>query len=288
MSVADVVWPLGAALAQGGCWNPADGSVWFVDQEAGHIHRWAWEDGSTDSYGLEHRPAFILPHADRGFVLGLRGDLAFWSPGANRLERWLTPEPHQPANRLSNGIAGPDGQLWFNSRHLEAGRATGSLFRVDADRNLNLCDGPYAVTSGPAVTRDGRTAYHGDLARGTIWALDLGDRGQVVRRRWFAAIDEEGSALGMTTDSEDGLWVCLWRGGRILRYAPSGTVDRVLEIPAPLVSGCMFAGPDLDRLVVTTARSGLSEAELAAFPESGALFVVDPGARGWSPSPVTV
>ncbi|MDB5895650.1 MAG: gluconolactonase, partial [Rhodoferax sp.] len=37
---------------------------------------------------------------------------------------------------------------------------------------------------------------------------------------------------------------------------------------------CAFGGPDLRTLFVTSARSGLSDAELAAQPLAGALFAV--------------
>ena len=50
--------------------------------------------------------------------------------------------------------------------------------------------------------------------------------------------------------------------------------------PAPLVTSCGFGGPGLDTLYITTARTTLHEAELAAHPPSGSLFAVQPGVAG--------
>jgi sugar lactone lactonase YvrE len=81
----------------------------------------------------------------------------------------------------------------------------------------------------------------------------------------------------VTVDAEGFVWNCKWAGSRIVRYAPDGSVDRVLMLPVPRPTRCAFVGPDLDGLAVTSARMGMSEAELAAAPLSGQVLLVDPG-----------
>jgi sugar lactone lactonase YvrE len=46
------------------------------------------------------------------------------------------------------------------------------------------------------------------------------------------------------------------------------------------VTCCAFGGAKLDRLFVTSARTGLDAAGLAAEPHAGALFAFDVGVRG--------
>ena len=82
----------------------------------------------------------------------------------------------------------------------------------------------------------------------------------------------DGSAL----DVEGYLWNCQWDGSRIVRYAPDGSIDRVLALPARRPTCCCFGGPDLDVLYVTTARVGLTDPR----PEEGAVLAFDPGVRG--------
>jgi sugar lactone lactonase YvrE len=59
-------------------------------------------------------------------------------------------------------------------------------------------------------------------------------------------------------------------------------------VPAPLVTSVAFGGPDLDLLLVTTARWELDEATLDRFPLSGGAFLWEGDAVGlpepmWAP-----
>jgi sugar lactone lactonase YvrE len=81
-------------------------------------------------------------------------------------------------------------------------------------------------------------------------------------------------------DAADHLWVAVWGAGRVLRLSPEGQVVGVVEVDAPHTSSVAFAGPDLDTLVITTARQDLSDEQLTTFPLSGALFTVRCGITG--------
>ena len=48
----------------------------------------------------------------------------------------------------------------------------------------------------------------------------------------------------------------------MIRWAPDGTKDLEIEIPAPNVTSVAFAGPDLRTLVIGTARENLTEEQL--------------------------
>ena len=87
--------------------------------------------------------------------------------------------------------------------------------------------------------------------------------------------EEDGYPDGMTVDATGGLWVAHWGGSRIGRFAPDGTLDRAIAVPAPQITNMAFAGDGLDRLFVTSAATGLPESDY-----DGALFEVDAGATG--------
>ena len=105
--------------------------------------------------------------------------------------------------------------------------------------------------------------------------------GEVRSRRVFATVaGEAGFPDGMTVDAEGFLWVAHWGGSRISRYDPDGTVERVVPMPVPNVTSLAFAGPDLTTLYITTAREGMSPAQLEAVPESGGLYRLDTDIQG--------
>src|SRR3712207_7640875 len=57
-------------------------------------------------------------------------------------------------------------------------------------------------------------------------------------------------------------YTTLFRSGwRIVRYAPDGTVDRVVDTPVEQPSSCAFGGPGLETLYVTSAWEGLRSEE---------------------------
>ena len=67
---------------------------------------------------------------------------------------------------------------------------------------------------------------------------------------------------------------------RVVRYAPDGTIDRVIEVPASQPTCVAFGGPDLNLLYVTSARDGLKEDALLRHPSAGHLFVYRMDAPG--------
>lgn len=278
---AEILWPLGATLGEGAWWNPADGCVWFVDIKDPTVHRWRWSDGATASWPMPERVGFAVPRASGGFILGLKSGLARWTPGSDPVP-WLEIDADRPGNRLNDATTDPTGRLWFGSMDDSEAEPTGRLWRLDPRAgSVTAQDGPYIVTNGPAIAPDGRTLYHTDSVDRRVWAFDLAPDGTLIDRRLFVQFTEtDGHPDGMATDAEGGLWICHWGGARISRFGPDGRLDRAIPLPAPQVTKCAFAGPGLDRLVVTTAAIGLDR---RLHPLAGHLFRVDPGVPGWAP-----
>jgi L-arabinonolactonase len=81
-----------------------------------------------------------------------------------------------------------------------------------------------------------------------------------------------GEPDGSTVDAEGYLWSTRWGAGQVVRFAPDGTVDQVIELPVPQPSCPAFGGEHLNVLYVTTARQWMTDEQLAAAPLSGGLF----------------
>jgi sugar lactone lactonase YvrE len=75
---------------------------------------------------------------------------------------------------------------------------------------------------------------------------------------------------GSTVDADGYLWNCRFYGSCIVRVAPDGTIDSIVEFPVSNVTTCTFGGEDLSTLYVTSA-SGDSEGEELA----GGLFAIE-------------
>lgn len=166
---------------------------------------------------------------------------------------------------------------------MEAG-PNGALYRVDPDLSVHKLDDGIIVSNGPCWSPDGKIFYFADTWTGEIWAYDYDlDTGRVSNRRTFAKVDtsEGGAADGSTVDAEGYVWNALVYGGKLVRYAPDGSVDRVIDMPVKKVTSVNFGGPDLDILYVTS----MAKPPLPRFPGDGqargALFAIhDLGVRG--------
>jgi L-arabinonolactonase len=66
----------------------------------------------------------------------------------------------------------------------------------------------------------------------------------------------------------------------VVRYTPSGQLDRIIEVAATQPTKPAFGGPDFATLYITSARDGLDATALASQSGAGALFHAEPGFFG--------
>jgi sugar lactone lactonase YvrE len=142
-------------------------------------------------------------------------------------------------------------------------------------------DDGYCITNGPAVSPEGRTLYHVDTLQRVIYAFDLTDTGKLDGKRVFTTI-EPGSGYpdGLSVDAEGAVWIALYGGWGLRRYSPRGELIGAVRLPCENVTKAAFGGADRRTLYITTARQGLSAAELAAQPLAGGLFALRVDAPG--------
>ena len=132
------------------------------------------------------------------------------------------------------------------------------------------------IPNGLDWTADGRELLFIDTPTRRVDRFDVDPTGRAIsgRRPAVEIAAGHGWPDGMTIDAEGFLWVCLWDGWAVERFAPDGTMDRRVELPAAQVTSCAFGGPDLDELYITTGQEG--------FPPGG---LPEPTACRW-PVPV--
>jgi sugar lactone lactonase YvrE len=115
----------------------------------------------------------------------------------------------------------------------------------------------------------------------SVFAFDFDlEEGAISGRRVFAHYEAPALPDGATVDAEGFLWCAAYEGWRITRYAPDGRIDRIVEMPVQKPTSCMFGGPDLSILYVTSAIWDLTPDKLRDQPAAGGLFALDLGIRG--------
>ncbi|PYD76521.1 SMP-30/gluconolactonase/LRE family protein [Novacetimonas pomaceti] len=269
------VWDLKAQLGEGPVWAAAEQALYFVDIVGSAIHRYVPETGETKSWAAPRPPGFLVPVADGTFMCGLKDGLHGFDPATGQFTAQAVVEPDRPGNRINDGYVDPRGRLWFGTMDDGETTPSGALYSVTraADGALRIVrhDEGYVVTNGPALSPDGRTLYHNDSHRQSIYAFDVHDDGTLKNRRVFARL-AEGYPDGVVVDSAGCLWVGVWGGSRIERFAPDAQRLAPVPVPARNVTKIAFGGPDYRTVFVTTARKGLTPEILAEQPLTGGLF----------------
>ena len=105
------------------------------------------------------------------------------------------------------------------------------------------------------------------------------ERGEVSNRRVFAKLDA-GGADGAAVDAEGCYWTANILCGRVIRFHPDGTIDRILPVPITHPTAVAFGGRDLDELYITSARRRLDAAGRAREPQAGGIFRCRVDVRG--------
>lgn len=273
-----LVWPTQAQLGEGPIWSQDTATLHYVDIKGGAIHRYHPQNNTHRSTPFDGRPSFIVPVAGGRFLVG-SGDGLFLYDEGGQSERVATVD--MPShNRTNDATVDCHGRLWFGTMDDEEAQPTGALYCL-ADGRVQHMGGAAVVTNGPAVSRDGRTLYHVDSGNRTVWRYAIGDGPSLGEPELFLRLKEdEGYPDGVVLDSEDCLWVALWDGWGVHRYAPDARLLQRIDLPCARVTKVAFGGEDLRTLFITTARIGLDEQALAEQPSAGGLFRHDSAVAG--------
>ncbi len=207
-------------------------------------------------------------------MLNLRDGVGLLDPDG--AFRWLHREP-VPGRRGNDAAVAPDGSLVAGTMRYDEARGGGTLSRVTGDGAVSVLLDDVTVSNGTGWSPDGRLMYYIDTPTRRVDVFDFREDGTIGGRRPLAEVEEgAGFPDGLTVDADGCVWVALWNGSAVRRYTPGGKLDRVIELPVPLVTCCAFGGPELTDLYVTTARVGLTDPP----PLAGSLLVVPGAGKG--------
>lgn len=275
-----------AIHGEGPIWVEREQALYWVDIQAPAIWRMDDASGALRKWTPPGWICSIAPRAGGGFIAGAEHGFMAIDLDADRYDLIANPEQDLPTNRFNDGKVDRRGRFWAGTMDNGEKKVTGSLYRLDPDLSWTKIDSNYHVTNGPAFDAEGRLMYHTDSGLRTIYLFDVDGDGNVSNKRVFATFDEQqGYPDGMTVDAEGCLWVAFWDGWCVRRLSSEGRILREIKIPTQRTSSCMFGGPKLDRLYVTSCRTGLDEKTLAAQPLAGALFMIETDVCGIAERP---
>ncbi|WP_462380812.1 SMP-30/gluconolactonase/LRE family protein [Pseudomonas sp. Marseille-QA0892] len=276
--------PARFALAEGPFWDSRTASLHWVDIIGQQACR--FRNGDLQAWTMpEPVSAFIPTETDDALVTMPSGvhRLNLQSPvHAPALKPFCVADP-VPGNRPNEARCDAQGHLWMGSMQnniaedgsdVPVERRSGGLFRIDPQGQVI----PLASGLGIANTllwTDAGEVLFADTLDGVIYAAPVHEGVDLGARRIWADTHARGAPDGSAMDAEGYVWNARWGGGCLLRFAPDGRLDRIVELPVSHPTSCVFGGPNLTQLFVTSARPGGADGAL-----DGAVLVADAGVPG--------
>lgn len=270
-----------ASLAEHG-----EGPVWLVGvEQLGFVDMLAGDILTVDAEGVlvERRAvgtiaAAFRPRVTGGLAIAVERGFALLSPDGE-----LTTLPElwsDPTVRMNEGACDTQGRFLCGTMAYDASVGRGALYRLEPDGSTTTVLQGLTISNGLAFSADGFHAIFTDSATQQVRRYRMpADDGPWREYDVLADIDSSlGTPDGLCLDVEGGVWVALWNGSAVHRYAASGELTDIVTLPVSQVTACTLGGVDGRTLFITTSALGIDRAKQ---PSAGALFtarVAVPGA----------
>lgn len=273
---AELILDAKATLGEGPAWDAKTQTLYWVDILEKRVYA-----GTELLAQLDDIIGCLAPCKNGELILGKRLSLVDLQPASSR-QTVLSALSDSTLNRINDGKCDPAGRFLVGTMDIEEKETRGSLFSFDGTQATQLMDG-IRIANGLAWSPDHKTFYYIDTFTRMVRAFDYDlNTGQIANPRPAIRVPEAlGWPDGMTSDSDGNLWIAMWGGAQVTKWDPAtGQLLESVPVPALQTSSCVFGGQGMNELYVTSARVGMSEADLKKYPLSGGLFKVETKCEG--------
>ena len=277
----DVVHPTPMQVGECPLWHPAERNIYWVDIGGFAVHRVHPLTGEHRAWRMDSEPSALALHPHGGLMVALRRGFVHLDTASGAITD-IAPAPYDSAlARFNDGRVDPAGRFWAGTIYEPRDRQAAAMYCLEQGVVNLKWEGGMTNSNGLAFAPDGRTMYHADTTSHRIdrYAFDAA-RGVASERQTFhqfsadKTADYGGRPDGAAVDSEGAYWCAMFEGGRVLRFAPDGTLLREIALPLRCPTMIAFGGDDLRRLYITSASHGRSDAERAAYPLTGCVLSI--------------
>jgi len=263
-------------LGEAPVWITRERALRWVDIEGRRLYRYDPAAGDVSFVDFDEEISCVVPRRDGGFLCTFASGFALLDDNA-RFLRWLArPELDLADTMFNDGGVDPAGRFYCGTMNTVSKEPTGALYRLERDGSATAVVHGVSTSNSLAWSPSGDTLYFCDTNERTIraYAYDIAT-GSVGARRAFAPADAApGKPDGSAVDSQGYLWNARWRGWSLARFAPDGSLDRLVDLPVKCPTCCAFGGADMRTLFITTATKALSVEELEDQPMAGSLLAL--------------
>jgi sugar lactone lactonase YvrE len=268
-------------LGEGPTYDVTTDTAWWFDIREGKLFEAHLGSGSIRVHVLG-RMASALGRIDaERQLIAAEDGLYIRSLADGTMTMFQALEADNPATRSNDARVHQSGTFWIGTMGRKAEPRAGAIYALCRGQIATLFPG-ISIPNSICFSPDGATGYFADTARAVLYAVRLdpvtglprGEPEVLLRHSGAGGLD------GSVCDADGQIWNACWGASRIDVYSPRGERLRSLRVPARQASCPAFVGPDLSRLLVTSAWQDMDAAARAADPQGGFTFLLEASARG--------
>ena len=270
-------------LGESPLWHARRNCFYWVDINAGDLYSLDWDTKVVSKKHFNAYLSLVVETDGNDLLLTLGTAIARYNPDTDDLTYLVDLEPDKKDHRCNDGAVDAKGRLWVGTTHIDHLLERGVFYSMENLITVQQKIPSVTISNGITWSIDNKYMYFIDSPTQRVDAYFFnGDTGEIMFDKTVIEIPiDMGTPDGMTIDNEGMLWIAHWGGYGVYRWNPfTGELLSKIDVPAPNVTSCRFAGKDFDQLVITTARKNMGEVELQNYPESGNVFSVTTGCKG--------
>jgi len=287
MTEIKCIAPVGDICGEAATFSAEDNCLYWVDINRFLVHRMDLATQAVTSL-LFDEPVVALSLTDQPgrLLVALGSKLIFLDPATDRREDLGITLPGSPEARFNDGRSDPLGAFWVgsmcnnvgpNGEGLDVAEGLGRLYRLRYGGDLEEFEAGIDIANTLCWSPEGTTFYFGDTLKNELRAYPFDPKtGDIGAPTPHFKDFERGLPDGSAIDAEGYIWNCRFFGGCVVRIAPDGSVDRVIDMPVKNITTCCFGGPDLSTLYITTASALKDDSDRLA----GSLFAIETDTHG--------
>lgn len=250
----------GYGLIEGPVWDP-DRGLLFSDVLFGGVFALATDDTVTTVF--EHRRGIggMALHEAGGLVVSGR-NIAFKPFGGGDTVTLLDQDPDGGIIGFNDITTDASGRIYAGSLGaspvFDDGREprSGDLYLIDLDGSPRKVGEDVRLTNGLGFSPDGKTLYHSDSRRHTVFKYSVTANGDLGEKTPFAE-SSRGVPDGLVVSEDGAVWVALAGGGQgVSVFDHDGAERDFIEIPNPMCTSLCFGGADLNDLYIVSGSDG--------------------------------
>ena len=265
---------------EGPCFDTA-GNLYFVNWLSSAIMRRTPEGEISEYFNTGGIPAGLAFHADGSLYVADEGDSihGIFRIADGQGDIVVNTYQGQPLNGANDLVFDANGVLYFSDPwRSSATNPVGGFYRLFPDGALEQIDTGLQFPNGVAISPAGDAVYLAETIPNRILRYAIGPGGALGPREHWAEMPRvnfpgvtaddlpTGGPDGMAFDEAGNLYVAYYGGGRVVIFAPDGSLDGEIPVPGQSVTNVAFGGADRRTAVITDVDTGALYTTRVAIP----------------------